>query len=85
LQAILNETARRFGGFTLGALQKGAWLDPQSGKTHFDNTHPLVVNCDRSQLESARQWVLEIGRRLDQKAMYFEVRDYDGVQILNVA
>jgi hypothetical protein len=85
LQAILNETARRFGGYTFGPLQSGAWLDPQSGKTFFDKTHPLVVNCDRSQLEFARHWVLEIGRRMDQKEMYFEVRDYDGVQILNVA
>jgi hypothetical protein len=80
----LKETARVFSGYTFGALQRGAWTDPQSGVTYFDNSHPLVVTCDRSRLEGARRWVLEIGRRLGQKAMYFEVRDYDGVQILDV-
>jgi hypothetical protein len=83
--AIHNEAVERFGGFTLGPKQEGAWLDPATGKTYFDRTKPLTINCDRSQLEEARQWVLEIGRRLDQEAMYFEVRGYDGVQILTVA
>ena|SRR5688572_6512180 len=84
-QAILRETWQRFGGWTLGAVQEGAWLDPRSGATYFDKTQPLMVDCDRNRLNDARDWVLEIGRRLDQKAMYFEVRDYDGVQILEVA
>lgn len=66
---ILDGTWRRFGGYTLGAVQDGAWLDPKSGKVLFDKSRPLVVTCDRSQLNEAREWVLEIGRRLDQKAM----------------
>jgi hypothetical protein len=83
-QWIFRETWGRFGGYTFGAIQEGAWRDPNSGKTFFDKTQPLIVHCDRSQLEEARQWVIEIGRRLGQEAMYFEVRDYDGVQILEV-
>jgi hypothetical protein len=35
-------------------------------------------------LWEAQQAVTKIGRELGQRAMYFEVRDYDGVQILEV-
>ena len=33
----------------------------------------------------APQRVIEIGNELGQKSMYFEVRDYDGVQFLKTA
>ena len=35
-------------------------------------------------LEEAQQAVIKIGIELGQLAMYFEVRDYDGVQLLEV-
>jgi hypothetical protein len=35
-------------------------------------------------LFEAQPAVVKIGRELGQRAMYFEVRDYDGVQILEV-
>jgi hypothetical protein len=35
-------------------------------------------------LDEARDAVIWIGQMLKQRAMYFEVRDYDGVQILEI-
>jgi hypothetical protein len=35
-------------------------------------------------LDEARTVVIKIGAALRQRAMYFEVRDYDGVQFLEV-
>jgi hypothetical protein len=35
-------------------------------------------------LWQAQDLVIKIGKELGQRAMYFEVRDYDGVQILEV-
>jgi hypothetical protein len=45
---ILQETWQRFGGYTLGPNQDGAWLDPISGRVYFDKTRPLIVACERS-------------------------------------
>jgi hypothetical protein len=42
------------------------------------------VVCDRILLEEAKEAVIRIGTELRQRAMYFEVRDYDGVQILEI-
>jgi hypothetical protein len=36
-------------------------------------------------LSEAIRAILRIGRRLDQRAMYFEVSSYDGVQILRLS
>lgn len=44
----------------------------------------VTVVCDRVQLDEAREAVIRIGVELRQRAMYFEVRDYDGVQILEM-
>jgi hypothetical protein len=42
----------------------------------------VTVACDRARLHEAEEAVCEIGRRLGQKAMYFEVRYADGVTFL---
>ena len=44
----------------------------------------FTVVCDRSQIDEARDAVVSIGKQLGQRAMHFEVRDYDGVQILEI-
>jgi hypothetical protein len=39
---------------------------------------------ERERLNEAIKLVRRIGRRLKQRAMYFEVSDYDGVQFLRI-
>jgi hypothetical protein len=62
--------------------QQGAWVN-DAGVLYAEESHRLEIVCDRAKLAEAIQWVKEVGRKLDQRAMYFEVRDYDGVQILD--
>ena len=40
--------------------------------------------CDRARLAEAIRGVKRIGRKLGQRAMFFEVAGYDGVQILRI-
>ena len=74
----------QFGGCSNEGITKGQWVDPQDEQVYRDESQSFSVVCDRSLLWDAQQAVTTIGRELGQRAMYFEVRDYDGVQILEV-
>jgi hypothetical protein len=82
LQRIINDLAFEFGGCSEEGTTKGQWID-RSDSTHYrDECMRVSVICDRSMLEEARAAVIRIGKELHQRAMYFEVRDYDGVQFI---
>lgn len=82
-EAILISAWQEFGGYTFSGPQTGAWGD-ETGKLYAERSYRLEVVTERSKLNDAINWVKDIGRRLKQKAMYFEVRDYDGVQIIDL-
>jgi hypothetical protein len=84
LQAILRELAFQFGGCSDEGNTKGQWIDPADSTLYGDECKRVSVSCDRNMLEEAKETVVRIGSELKQRAMYFEVRDYDGVQILEV-
>ncbi len=84
LRRFLDELAIEFGGCSDEGLTKGQWIDPKDSIHYRDESRRVTVVCDRVLLDEARKAVLRIGRTLGQRAMYFEVRDYDGVQILEV-
>lgn len=83
IKVILDEAVKLFGGYTLSEPMRGAWQD-DAGKVYTDSSHKLTVVCDNSKLAEAEAFVLRAGVRLKQEAMLFEVRDFDGVRILNV-
>ena len=66
------------------AFTKGQWLDPRDSRLYRDESRRVSVVCDNKLLEQARQAVIKIGKELGQKAMYFEVRDYDGVHLIEI-
>jgi hypothetical protein len=76
--------ARQFGGCSEEGITKGQWIDPADAVHYHDECLRVSVVCDRVMLDEARAAVILIGQRLRQRAMYFEVRDYDGVQILEI-
>jgi len=80
---ISTEFANEFGGCTTSPGHSGMWVE--SGTVYSDNLIKMDIVCDREDLERIREMVIEIGHELQQLAMYFEVRDYDGVQILNMS
>jgi hypothetical protein len=84
MKQLLDQLAIEFGGCSDEGLTKGQWIDPKDSIHYRDESRRVSVVCDRVLLDDARQAVIRIGGALGQRAMYFEVRDYDGVQILEV-
>jgi hypothetical protein len=84
LRRFMYQLIRKFGGCSDEGITKGHWIDPADAVYYYDECHRVSVVCDRIQLEDARKAVLRIGQALGKRAMYFEVRDYDGVQFLEV-
>jgi len=84
LRQLMDELAIEFGGCSDEGVTKGQWIDPKDSVHYRDESRRVSVVCDRVLLDEARRAVIRIGRALGQRAMYFEVRDYDGEQILEV-
>jgi hypothetical protein len=84
LQQFVDELAIQFGGCSDEGITKGQWIDPADTVLYRDQCKRVSVVCDNSMLDEAREAVIQIGQELGQRAMYFEVRDYDGVQILEM-
>lgn len=82
MKAIFLTIRERFRGFTVESQVRGEWVDEKDGKVYRDASYRVTVACDRQRLHEAEELVREIGRRLGQKAMYFEVHGYDGAGIL---
>ena len=61
----------------------GHWID-DDGTEFTDVCIKVAIECDRARLPEAIRAVRSVGRKLGQKAMYFEVSGYDGVQILRI-
>lgn len=80
--AILQGLWERFGGVTREGLVEGHWIDPGDGEHYRDRCWKVVVAFSAERLEEAKNAVLEIGRQLGQKSMYFEVRE--NIDVLNV-
>lgn len=82
MQRIFDMLTEEFGGVTQEGKTKGQWIDPKDGKLYRDEGWKVSVVCDNDRLARAESIVRQIGRQLEQKAMYFEVRDFDGVRFL---
>lgn len=57
---------------------------PENQTLYRDENRRVSVSCANRLLWDAQKAVVRIGKELRQRAMYFEVRDYDGVQVLEV-
>jgi hypothetical protein len=64
-------------------LVTGHWIDVD-GTEFKDVCMKVSIECDRDRLAEAIKEVRRVGRKLGQRAMYFEVSGYDGVQILRI-
>jgi hypothetical protein len=83
LARLIDSLWRPFGGMTNEGLVTGHWVDAD-GTEFKDVCVKVSVECGRSRLQEAMKAVRQVGRKLGQRAMYFEVAGYDGVQILRV-
>src|SRR2546421_5173156 len=81
---IIDELVLQFSGCSDEGITKGQWLDPKDSQLYRDESRRISVVCENRLLWEAQQAVIKIGKDLGQRAMYFEVRDYDGVQLLEI-
>jgi hypothetical protein len=82
---VIDELVLQFSGCSDEGITKGQWLDPKDSRLYRDESRRISVVCDNRLLWEAQQAVIKIGKDLRQRVMYFEVRDYDGVQLLEIA
>lgn len=85
IDQILFDLALQFGGWTHEGITVGHWVDPKDGTHYQDEGLKISVVCGNDQLSSAEAAVRQIGTQLGQRAMYFEIRDFDGVRFLEIA
>lgn len=83
LQRLINSLWRPFRGVTLEGSVTGHWID-DDGTEFTDVCVKVSIECERDRLAEAIKAVKRLGRKLCQRAMYFEVTGYDGVQILRI-
>lgn len=83
VEAIEAKLVARFGGFTTEAPSHGAWADA-SGRVYAETAYTVSVACSRDDYADAKALVIEIGRMLEQEAMYFEVQYFDGIEIIDL-
>jgi len=83
LERVVDALWRPFRGVTKEGYVTGHWID-DDGTEFTDVCLKLFIECDRSRLFEAIKAVRRVGRRLGQRAMFFEVSGYDGVQILRI-
>lgn len=81
---FIDELTFEFSGCSDEGETKGQWIDPSDSRLYRDKSRRVTVLCDNSMLWKAEQAVIKIGQQLGQRAMYFEVRDYDGIRLLDV-
>src|SRR6266481_6105814 len=81
---MIDELVLQFSGCSDEGVTKGQWLDPKDSHLYRDESRRISVVCENRLLWEAQQAVIKIGKELEQRVMYFEVRDYDGVQLLEV-
>lgn len=83
LERVLDVLWRPFRGMTKEGYVTGYWID-DDGTEFTDICLKIFIECERDRLFEAMKAVKRIGRRLEQRAMYFEVTGYDGVQVLRI-
>lgn len=72
-RAILTLVRDAFGGYTLEGPFEGSWV-ADDGRVYEETSYRLEVLIPQS-VSEARELFTRIGRRLGQRAIYFEARD----------
>jgi hypothetical protein len=73
-RAILSLVRDTFGGYTLEGPFEGAWV-ADDGRVYEETSYRLEVLVPPKRVSEARELFIGIGRRLGQRAIYFEVRE----------
>ncbi len=81
MRKILERVYDIFRGYSLEGPYPGAWAG-DDGKRYEETSYRLEIVIAPERLEEARALCVEIGKRLGQRAIYFEKRE--GGEIINL-
>jgi hypothetical protein len=71
------------GGFSIDGIMAGGWMD--NNELYRDRSRKYIIAvANNKKLKEIRQAVIEIGRELGQKAMYFEIKRDAEIKIINI-
>jgi hypothetical protein len=73
-RALLNLVRDTFGGYTLEGPFQGTWV-ADDGRVYEESSYRLEVVVPTESVSEARELFIRIGKQLDQRAIYFEVRE----------
>jgi hypothetical protein len=81
-EAILDRLIAVFGRLTIEGTVMGVWKDEKSKKTYRDKSLKIAIGCPWNRAAEFEALIKEIGKELDQKEMFLEVRSGTGIQSL---
>ena len=74
LKRILDRICDAFNGYSLEGPHQGAWVSAD-GKVYREESYKLEVIVPPERVKEVRAHFARIGKRLGQKAIYFELRE----------
>jgi hypothetical protein len=75
IEEITLDALDIFGGYTLGALIQGGWLDPETAIAHFDASRPLTIAINPLREDEFFNFVEVCRVKLNQICMYVRLPD----------
>jgi len=71
------------GGFSEDGIVNGCWMD-EDRTVYRDRSKRYIVATHEANLGAVKELILEIGKKLRQRAMYFEVVADSEIQFLDI-
>jgi hypothetical protein len=81
LRAIMKRVFKALYGYSLEGPFQGGWR-AGDGESYEEMSYRLEVVVNPEQVQEARELFMDIGKRLGQRAIYFEVRK--GGEIIDI-
>lgn len=71
-QELEKEFLKLAGGYSIEGIVEGGWVD-EAGKVYRDKSRKYSVVIPEDNLEKLKELIIDTGKKLKQKSMYFEV------------
>jgi hypothetical protein len=77
-----NEILQITGGFSIDGITAGAWMD--NNELFRDRSKKYIIAAREDQVEEVKQVVVRMGKRLQQRAMYFETIHEGTIEFIEI-
>jgi hypothetical protein len=77
-----DELLRINGGFSIDGITAGSWMD--NNELFRDRSRKYIIATQDEKVEEIRQAVIRMGKRLEQRAMYFETIHEGNVEFIPI-